>query len=196
MRRAGVFIAAAVFFFAAACASVGVAPQVTLGNRLIDDDAVRPKLGKLDLRGGMMDAQAFAKAMDIQRKAISGDKGLTEEQKAKNLHKLNEQSFAAGQWWWAQFIYEKNPGKGAFAVSMFDANGDTLSDWSIGRTTRYSNKMTVGKDVIETITYEQSVILKTKVPLTRQNIALDRSPVIYRISAFNDNRLVYFIIPR
>ena len=196
MTRTGVCVTAAVFLFAVACASVGVAPQVVLGNRTIDDEAVRPKLGKLDLRGGMMDEQAFRKAMDAQRKAISGDKGLSEEQRAKDLRTLNEQVFAAGQWWWAQFIYEKRPEKGAFGVSIFDANGENLTGWNVGRTTRYSNKMTVGKDVVETVTFEQNVTLKTKVPVTKQNIGLDRSPVIFRINAFKDNRLVFFITPR
>ena len=194
MTRTGVIIAVAVFLFTTACATV--APQVVQGNRQIDDDAVRPMLGKLDMRGGMMDALAFKKAMDDQRKAISGDKGLSKEQREKDLRTLNVQSFATGQWWWAQFIYEKKPEKGTFSVSIFDANGDNIVGWSIGRTTRYSSKMAVGKDIVEMNTFEQNVILKTKVPVTRQNIALDKSPVIFRISAFRDNRLVYFIIPK
>jgi hypothetical protein len=196
MMRIGVFMAAAVILFMAACATVGVPPVLVHGNKVIDDDAVRPKLGKLDIRYGMMDAQSFQKAVTDQRKMITGDKGLSEQQKAQNLGKLNEQSFAAGQWWWAQYMYEKRPEKGAFNVSIFDAKGDNLVEWNFGSTTTLSRKMTMGAEVVDMLLITQMVFLKTKMPIAKKFITPDRSPVTFRVSALKDNRAVGFILPQ
>lgn len=196
MTRTGVFMAAALIIFMAACATVGVPPVLVHGNKVIDDGAVRPKLGKLDIRYGMMDAQSFRKAVADQRRIIPGDKGLNEQQKTENLRKLDAQSFTAGQWWWAQYVYEKRPERGAFNVSIFDAKGENLVDWNFGSTTTMSRKMTIGKEAVDMLLITQMVFLKTKTPIAKKFITPDRSPVTFRVSALKDNRSVGFILPQ